>query len=419
MRSRPLEVAGPLAGQRLHSRSERLEGVADLLDLAGPHGFVWLAGGRGLVTRGVAARVPLGTGPGRLARAAAAARALLATAGTAGGPGPVVVGALPFDEATPGELVVPALAVRQEPDGQTWVTRTRAGRAPAPGLAVPRPQPETRRDWPRVTAVRVRQDGAAWRRAVGAALAEIAAGRLAKVVLAREVVVEADRPFPRAAILRRLRERAPGAYLYADGGFVGATPELLVARQGREATCHPMAGTVPRGGSPAEQARREARLAASAKDAAEHRFVVDDVVAALRAAGGEVEVEPTGLVRQATVTHLATRVRARLPDPAPTALDLVARLHPTAAVAGTPRAAALALLAELEPFSRGAYAGPVGWMDASGDGEWAVALRCAELDGTSARLLTGAGIVAGSDPAAEWAETEAKVAAMLDVLTSG
>ncbi len=423
-------VPGQATWQALQSRTVALDRPLDLLDLAGETGFVWLAGRRGLVTRGVALRLPVGTGPDRLAGVAAAARAALAAvtgdspgpvAVTAGPPGPVVVGAIPFDGATAGELVVPALVVRQAEDGTGSATIT----GPAElvegfdaGMLGARTGRRTAREpWPRITAVRVGQDGAAWRRAVTTVLAAIQAERLGKAVLAREILVQADRPFSRVGTLRRLRQAAAGTYVYARDGFVGATPELLVARHGAQASLRPMAGTVRRGGSPEEQAIREARLAASAKDGREHRFVVDQIVEDLAPLAAAVEVAPVELVRLATVTHLATRITARLADPSPSALDLVARLHPTPAVGGTPREAALALIAELEPFSRGAYAGPVGWMDADGDGEWAVALRCAELDGPRARLLAGAGIVAGSDPATEWAETEAKFAAMLGVLT--
>jgi menaquinone-specific isochorismate synthase len=271
-----------------------------------------------------------------------------------------------------------------------------------------------------VAGVRAVQDGSRWRAAVQAALGAIAAGRLQKVVLAREVDVLADRPFPRAALLRRLAEHAPGTFLYADDGFVGASPELLIARCGRHAVARPMAGTVPSGGPADAEARRIAWLRASSKNASEHRLVVDEVAAALRTVAAALEVSPVEVVRLPTVAHLTTRIDADLGggegEGRPTALRLAALLHPTPAVAGMPRDAALAAIAELEPFERGRYAGPVGWVDAAGDGEWAVALRCAALDGRRARLWAGAGIVAGSDPEAEWYETEAKAAAMLHVL---
>jgi menaquinone-specific isochorismate synthase len=410
---------------RLRSRTVRLDPAVDPLELAGATGFAWSAPDGALVGLGAAARVPLGTGAGRIERAAEAVAALLGAAEVddpdGSGLGPVAVGALPFHARSPGELLVPALVVRTRPDGLAWATST--GHRPAPPqtaaelLARLRPAPAAEAPWP---AAR-RLDGPpgarrAWRAAVANALGAIAAGRLDKVVLAREAMVEAERPFPRAALLRRLRARAAGTLLYASGGFVGASPELLVSRRGATAVSRPMAGTAPLGATDAAEADQLARLAGSPKEAVEHRLVVDAVAEGLAKVADRVEVGRPAVVRLATVAHLATQVTATLTEPLPSALELAGLLQPTPAVAGTPRDAALAAIAALEPFDRGRYAGPVGWVDAAGDGEWAVALRCAELDGRRARLLAGAGIVPGSDPDAEWAETEHKLAAMLEVL---
>ncbi len=413
-----------------------LQPPAGLLALAGERGFAWHSTGRTLVTAGVAARIPASPGAGRLERLATTVAALLGPATTADG-GPLAVGALPFDDATPGELTVPALVLEPAPAGGVLATTVaagtdppdpatlvahllsrsdgpaqphRAGRGKAPGAAAPAQSPAS----VRVTPAWERPG---WRAAVTTILEEIAAGHLDKAVLAREVLVEADRPFARAELLRRLAARGAGAYLYASGGFIGASPELLVNRSGRLARSRPLAGTVPRGASPAEEAASLAWLRTSAKEALEHRLVVDAVTGALAKAADRVEVAATQIVRLPTVAHLGTEVSASLGDPPPSALDLVALLHPTPAVAGTPPQAALDLLARLEPSSRGLYAGPVGWVDGAGDGEWAVALRCAVLEGRRARLFAGAGIVAGSDPDAEWDETASKLRAMLDVLS--
>jgi isochorismate synthase len=252
-----------------------------------------------------------------------------------------------------------------------------------------------------------------------AALAAIGEGRLDKVVLAREAAVEASAPWPRAEVLRRLWRRPGGVtYLYACDRFVGASPELLVRRQGRVAVSRPMAGTVPRGDSEAAEAEGLARLTGSPKEAVEHRLVVDAVADGLAKVADRVQVGRPEVVRLATVAHLATEITADLTGPLPTALELAGLLHPTPAVGGSPRDAALAAIAALEPFDRGCYAGPVGWVDRAGDGEWAVALRCATLDGQRAHLLAGAGIVPGSDPDAEWAETGYKLRAVLEVLLS-
>jgi menaquinone-specific isochorismate synthase len=214
----------------------------------------------------------------------------------------------------------------------------------------------------------------------------------------------------------RLRRAHPSCYTFVAGGFLGASPELLVRRRGRWAWSQPMAGTVERGGSRAEDKRLVSRLRSSPKERDEHRLVVEDVRRRLAAVSQEVFVkgpEPVGL---SSVTHLATTITARLDVPAPSALALAGTLHPTPAVAGQPRDAALAAIAELEGFDRGEYAGPVGWVDSRGDGDWAVAIRCAFVDGRRAFLPAGAGIVAGSVPESEWTETQAKLEPMMRAL---
>jgi menaquinone-specific isochorismate synthase len=386
-----------------------------LLALAGERGFAWRSPGHTLVTAGVAARIPAPPGPRRLERLAAAVARLLGA--TAGDGRPLAVGALPFDPATPGELTVPALLLEETPGGVLATSVAAGAEAPDPAALAGRllaPAQPVR--WPASVRLAPLWQREGWNAAVREILAAIAAGHLDKAVLARQVLATSERPISRAALLNRLAARAAGAYLYASGGFVGASPELLIARHGRTARSRPLAGTVPRGASPAEEAAGLARLRASPKEALEHRLVVDAVVGGLAKAADRVEVAATRVVRLPTVAHLGTEVTASLGDPPPSALDLVAALHPTPAVGGTPAQTAQDLLARLEPAPRGRYAGPVGWMDGRGDGEWAVALRCAELDGRRARLFAGAGIVAGSDPDAEWDETTSKLRAVLDVL---
>jgi menaquinone-specific isochorismate synthase len=429
----------PSGSGSLHSRVIRLDDGLDPLALAGEDGFVWRSPAGTLVGTGAAAGVPVGTGPGRIERAAEAVAALLAAVrvedpdGT--GLGPAAVGALPFHPATPGELVVPALLLRTDPPGRTWAVLTRPGPSdpPTPADLLAHLRATAARDhrwpparrldgpWPIVGSAATGGPAGpglvAWRRGVLAALEAIGSGRLDKVVLAREAAVQADWPFPRVELLRRLQRRSGGAtFLYASGELVGASPELLVGRRGRVATSRPMAGTVPQGGGVAGEADGLARLARSPKEGAEHRLVVDAVAEGLAKVADRVEVGRPEVVRLATVAHLATEITADLTGPLPTALELAGLLHPTPAVGGSPRDAALAAIAALEPFDRGCYAGPVGWVDHAGDGEWAIALRGATLDGRRAHLLAGAGIVPGSDPDTEWAETEHKLRAMLEVL---
>jgi menaquinone-specific isochorismate synthase len=380
----------------LRAVTREVEAGRDVVDGFEPDGFAWLHNGTRIVASGAVARVA----PADVVDALAAIDTddPLGLAGT----GALAVGALPFAPHAPAELVIPAW-VRGDAHGKAWITEIGA----APGVAPTLPGPPTR------FTVGAAQTRAGWRASVDAALAAIERGELEKVVLAREVFVEADVPFDRPALLRRLVAQQPGCFVYASDGLMGASPELLVRRRGTTVESRPMAGTAVAGGSDAPLRA----LAESVKEGHEHRLVVDAIADALGALCDELEVAPTPDVAVfGAVAHLATPIRGRLVTPAPSALELARVLHPTPAVGGTPRAAALEAIAGLEGFDRGRYAGPVGWVDARGDGEWAIALRGAELDGNRARLVAGAGIVAGSDPAAEWAETEAKLEPMLRAL---
>jgi isochorismate synthase len=236
--------------------------------------------------------------------------------------------------------------------------------------------------------------------------------------------VDAERAVDPRLLAHRLRAVDPDAYTFAApterGVVVGASPELLVSRNGGEVRSNPLAGSAPRSGDAEEDRANAEALVASAKDRQEHAIVVDAVAETLRPFCQELTWDPEPVLRETpNVWHLSTRFRGVLRDPAVTALDLVAELHPTPAVAGEPTDAALDTIAELEPFGRGRYAGPVGWVDANGDGEWAIALRCAELRGDRAILYAGAGIVVGSEPEKEFDETERKFRAFLDALRWG
>ncbi len=317
-----------------------------------------------------------------------AARAALA------GGAPVVAGALGFD----GRLA--ALTVPE---------RWRLGAAPAGRPPVAR-TPLTEDVTP----------AAAHRARIRTALAAIEAGTVAKVVLARRAewtLPEAVDPVElvgafahigtRAAVFACPLDAAPG---YAGRWLIGASPELLVRREGPVVTCHPYAGSVPRQADPAADAAAAEKLLGSAKDLAEHAFVVDELRAQLAPLCRELSVpEQPELTCTGELWHLATPIRGVLADPSITALDLAARLSPTPAVCGTPTAAAAELIDRLEG-PRSFYGGTVGWCDARGDGEWLVAIRCLELsaDHRRVRAWAGGGIVAGSDPDTEVAETQAK-----------
>ena len=334
--------------------------------------------------------------------------------------GGVVVGALPYgSEPTPALSIPDQVVMRRVPGrasfgvlgerGRTVFAPTRGGSPSHAFTALQRhdvPAPE-------------RYAGA-----VAEAVARIEAGELRKVVLARTVEVEAGRELDPRRLVQRLRAVDPAAYAFAmptEGGvLVGASPELLVSRAGRVVRSNPLAGSAPRSGDPDEDRANGAALAASGKDLEEHAIVVEAVAETLRPFCDDLSWDPEPvLLPTPNIWHLSTRFEGVLRDPPPSVLDLVLALHPTPAIAGTPTAAAVATIEELEPFARGAYAGPVGWMDVEGDGTWAIALRCAELVGERAVLYSGAGIVAASDPSAEVDETERKFRAFLDALRWG
>ena len=263
-----------------------------------------------------------------------------------------------------------------------------------------------------------------WARAVAEAIGRITAGELDKVVLARDVVAELPAPLDAAGLLGRMAAAYPECWTFSVDGLVGATPELLVRRDGDRVTSRVLAGTVRRRGDDSVDAARAAALLDSDKDLEEHEYAVHSVAEALAAHCTDLDVPSAPHVLSlANVQHLATDVTGMLADGA-SALALAASLHPTAAVCGTPTERAAALIRELEGLDRGRYAGPVGWIDARGDGEFGIALRCAAVEDTERgaatrlRLYAGCGIVAGSTAEGEIAESEAKLDAVRRALES-
>jgi menaquinone-specific isochorismate synthase len=202
--------------------------------------------------------------------------------------------------------------------------------------------------------------------------------------------------------------------VFSVDGFVGASPELLVERRGAAVRSGPLAGTTARAGSGDGDAQTGSRLLSSTKERQEHRLVVEAVAGALARYCDDLTVpEVPGVIPFGTLAHLGTLVSGRLRPPWPTALDLVEAVHPSPAVGGTPTGTALEYIAAVEDLHRGRYAGPVGWVDAEGDGCFAVGIRSAQIEGPRARLLAGVGVVAGSDPLTELAETDLKLQPML------
>jgi isochorismate synthase len=391
--------------------TEALEEDVDLNDVARGDGYLFVRDGVGFAGRGVAARLSLDDSPALLASVPHDDR-LGAT------PGPVALGTIPFVPGAPGECIVPAVVVGKGADGRAWVTRVHGGDDDPDDVGPLRPDHPpiaTAASYELRPAVEVEH----YLAAVVAARDAVRAGQLTKAVIARPITVAADRPIDVHAVLRRLRASFGSSYRFSIDGFVGASPELLVAVDGDIVRSHPLAGTAPRTGDPETDAQLAASLIASTKNQVEHRVVIEVVHDTLLPWVSYLDWEPEpSIVTVANVQHLGSAVEGRLSSPAPNVLDLVRQLSPTPALGGHPRDEALGLIAEVEGFERGRYGGAVGWLDAAGHGTWAVAIRCAELapDRCSARLVAGGGIVADSDPHAELAETQAKFQAMLSAI---
>lgn len=411
---------GDYGGERLVVHSTLVPDPGDLLgELPDPAALAWIRHGAGLTGWGEAARMTLPAGEDRFTAGEKWLREVFEGADIhdeAGrrGSGLVAFGSFTFDDCSEGSvLIVPRTVLGRDGTGAAWLTTIEPGSHHAwraahyHALTVPR---EIR--W---------HDGSLsapeWERAVAAAVERItgSGGDLRKVVLARDLHASADAPIDARVLLRRLAARYPDCFTFACAGLVGATPELLIRRDGCEVSALVLAGTKPRGATAEEDERLAADLIGSAKENEEHRYAaasMRDVLAPLCQA---LEVSPPELIKFANLQHLATQVHGTLAMDR-SALALAGTLHPTAAVGGTPTDVAVELIRELENMDRERYAGPVGWMDAEGNGEWGIALRCAQLDGNHARLFAGCGIVAGSDPAAELAETHVKLRPMRTAL---
>ena len=422
-------MTGSPPGLRVETRE--IERVDDLLEYADPRApLAWLRRGDGIVALAGSAsvvRIAVRRADGDGRRAARLAsrlaglreRAVVDDEVRLPGTGLVAFGAYAFDEHSPGEstLIVPSTIVGSR-GGRSWLTRVRVD-----GGADDAARPTAFGPYWSGTLGPGSMRPDRYQDAVRAALRAIAAREVGKVVLARDLVgtVPADADLRRLA--RALSTGYPDTWTYAVDGIIGASPETLVTVSGGTATARVLAGTTPRGADADADAAASVALATSAKDLDEHRYAVQSVLAALRPHARTLAAsEQPFMLKLPNVWHLATDVEGELSDHA-SALDLVAALHPTAAVAGTPTDAAITAIRRLEPFDRGRYAGPVGWVDAAGDGEWAIALRCAQFGAPDAEAGTipvvahaGAGIVAGSDPETEMLETRVKFRPIVEAL---
>ncbi|WP_344423590.1 isochorismate synthase [Pseudonocardia ailaonensis] len=384
-------------------------GLLGLLpDPRGP--LSWVRGGEGLVGWGEVARFT-GAGAGRFADADAWWRGLLGELDVVDevgvpGTGAVAFASLTFADRSPGSVLVVPRVIAGMRGGRAWVTE------------FGEPGPVTSMEPVRAGGRLRYADGALpvarYRAAVAEAVRRMRGGGLQKAALAHDLLAVADTPHDPRHLLRGLAERYPTCWAYAVDGLVGATPELLLRKRGDVVESRVLAGTIWPGSGGSEDL--SADLIASVKDREEHAYAVDSLVDTLRpfCRSLDVPAEPSVLALH-NVSHLSTDVRGRVRGEA-SLLRIAGAVHPTAAVGGTPRAEAVAAIAELEGMDRGRYAGPVGWIGADGGGELGVALRCAQLDGRTARLYAGCGIVAGSDPDSEVREAAAKLRAVREAL---
>ncbi|MBO0980401.1 isochorismate synthase MenF [Microbacterium sp. SD291] len=409
--------------------TREIDPIEDPLAYADPAApLAWLRRGDGIVAIGddvvSTIRVPAGVESARSDIIASAWRKLAQDAVIDDpvrlpGTGLVAFGALTFDEnsAADSVLIVPAAIIGRH-RGRTWLTRIRAADADAAHERSAEPQ-EYGPHWAGTVGPGA-QSPQGYQASVGEALARIAGGELSKVVLARDLTGSIPAGSDLRRLVRALSTGYPDTWAFAVDGLIGASPETLVTVQSRTVTARVLAGTIGRGADADADTAASAHLASSTKDLDEHQYAVQSVLACLRPHTRALAAsEQPFLLKLPNLFHLATDVEGELAD-GDSSLDLVGALHPTAAVAGTPTPAAIAAIRELEPFDRGRYAGPVGWVDASGNGEWAIALRCAQFtagrDEITVTAYAGAGIVSGSDPESELLETRVKFRPLVDAL---
>lgn len=376
--------------------------------------LVWISPRISLWGWGEAARFHPGSSTDRISRLRTELSQLLVDAHvddemSRPGSGPVALLSVTFAAGAVGSVaIVPAVLVVKR-DEEWWMTTVDERRPPDP-------RPSGSEDGDRARYAGSSVPDLLWMEAVAKAITEIEQGSVDKVVLARDYAVWSRHPFHRGRLLGRLADRFPSCFVFQVADLVGASPELLVRRQNGSVESLVLAGSAPVFEDEHADRAAAAALLGSEKDRWEHELSVRSVRDSLSAAGITTDVDPVPtVVRLDNVRHLATRVSAPV-SPDFDTLTAVEALHPTAAVGGTPTATAVELIHRLEGMDRGRYAGPVGWTDGRGDGEIAIALRCAELSGARARLFAGAGIVAGSLPEAELEETRLKLGAMMGAL---
>ena len=415
------EQVSPLVVRTVHLDVDAGASLLDLLPDDRP--VTWLRRGDGLIGWGVAAELRA-SGATRFADAdkwwgETCTHAVVRDDVNEPGTGLVCFGTFAFaDQPGDSVLVVPEMIVGRR-GRTTWLTTISRGgleKLDQRDTVVPADPPAAPGE---VSFGDGALDGERWMSVVADAVARINEGALEKVVLARDLVVSTAAPVDVRWPLRRLAEDYPMCWTFHVDGLFGATPEMLVRRERGLVTSRVLAGTIRRTGDDERDLALAATLARSSKDLEEHEYAVRSVADALDPHCSSMNVpEAPFVLHLPNVMHLATDVAGVVHDATTvSSLQLAEALHPSAAVGGTPTPDAIALIDEIEGMDRGRYAGPVGWMDASGDGEWGIGLRSAQLDGDTVRLFAGCGIVADSDPEAELAEAQAKFVPVRDALS--
>ena len=395
-----------------------------LLDHLPSNPLAFIRGGDGIVGWGEAARIESRLASGRVADLAAKWRALVAEATVTDevqlpGTGLVAFGTFAFSDLSKAAstLIVPEVILGSR-DGRVWLTTVKLATDSADAVAPDfwskaveyKVNPQINFETGEVSAEKFKS-------LVSTAVEKIGAGEVAKVVLARDIVATLPSGFDIRNVLQKLAQQYPTCWVYSVDGMFGASPELLVRVSHAQVSARVLAGTAGRGTDPGVDQAIAVALAASSKNTAEHAFAVDSLVKSLQPFCTHVDADPTPFsLALPNVWHLASDVHGVLREDA-SVLDVAAALHPTAAVAGTPTSVAQNLIAKLEDTDRGRYAGPVGWIGADGDGEWAIALRGAQITESTIRAFAGCGIVAESEPEAELAETELKFRPIREALS--
>ena len=378
----------------------------------------WIRSGDGLIGFGVYKELEI-TGPERFTLARnwwdkEVANFTIKNNVHGGGTGPILFTSFAFDESAPSKLIIPQIVIGQK-NGKSWIT-----------WIGDTAQPEISQLKNSVVSGEIKwADGSIsedkWRNQVAVAIKSINAGELEKVVLARDLNATSTTAIDARQLLKRLEIEYPSTWLFLVDGLVGATPELLVRLSKSLVTSRVLAGTIRKTGDEDRDLTLAASLAKSSKDLEEHEYAVRSVADALAPFCSSTNVPDSPFVLHlSNVMHLATDVTGVLNDSAkPTDIfTLISELHPSAAVCGTPTKKANELITELEQMNRGRYAGPVGWIDIHGDGEIAIALRCGQIsqDKLKIQIYAGCGVVAGSDPEKEFAESQAKLMPMRTAL---